>query len=89
MTDQGYRVHVYMTAVDKQRAAQLREALGRVLTRAGKEPLRDLMRRAHGGERILVYRTNDDRDALAIGQSLTNAGATIEIDGLRPPDDLF
>lgn len=84
-----YRVQVYLTGLDKERARQLRESLARVLTGAGPKPLKAVMRRAYDGERVLVYESNDDSDALAVAQSLESAGGTVECEGLREPEELF
>lgn len=87
--DRTYRVKVYLTAVDRDRARQLREVLGRYLKKAGKEPLRDLMRRAHEGERVLLYESNDDKNAQVVADDVSAHGGTVEIEGLRPPEEPF
>ena len=84
-----YRVRVYMVDVDKSRARQLREVLGRFVRGAGKQPLREMMQRAFNGERVLIYETNSDDDARAVAQSATDGGATVEIEGLQPPKAPF
>jgi hypothetical protein len=85
----NYRVTVFLTAVDKERVVQLREVLQRIIKGAGKEPLREIMRRAHGGERMRVYQTNNDKNALEVAQSLIAAGAGVAVEGLKPPEDAF
>ena len=85
----NFRVQVYMVGVDKDRAKQLRKTLRFFVRGAGRETKRDMMRRAHEGERVLVYETNDDEDAKRAAQSISDGGATVEIDGLKPPEEPF
>ena len=84
-----YRVSVYLTEIDKEQANELRLRLGRVIKGAGKATLNDLMRRVYHGERILVYETNDDKDAQSIATDLESGGATVAIEGLREEEPLF
>ena len=84
-----FRVQVYMVGVDKDRAKQLRKTLRFFVPGAGKEAKRDMMRRADQGERVLVYQTNDDEDAKQAAQSISDGGATVEVDGLKPPEEPF
>lgn len=84
-----YRVRVFMVGIDPERAKDLREVLGRVVKGAGKQSLRDLMRKAHQGDRVLIYETNDDDNAQEVKRIVEGGGATVEIDGLRPPEPLF
>jgi hypothetical protein len=85
----AYRVQVYLTGVDEERAGLLRESLARILHGLGPKSLKAVLRRAHGGERVLVYESNDDRDALAVVQSLESAGGTVACEGLRGPEEPF
>ncbi|MBN1944507.1 MAG: hypothetical protein JW797_02475 [Bradymonadales bacterium] len=87
--NEAYRVHVFLTGVDEEKARQLREVLGRYLKGAGPTILRQIMRRAHAGERVLVYESNSDQDAQAMAEDLMGHGATIEIEGLLPPEEPF
>ena len=84
-----YRVKVFMVGVDIELARQLRDALGQVIRGAGKAELKKLMRRAHEGERILVYQSNDDNDAKDVAAKVEGAGAKVVIEGLKPPEDPF
>ena len=84
-----YRIQVFMTYVDRDQARLVREALSRIVKGSGKEQQRDIMRRAHGGERVLVYQSNLDADAEDVALRLKNAGAKVEIEGLSEPEEIF
>ena len=88
MTD-AYRVKVFMTGFDTERARQLREALSKVLKGIGKADLKRLLRRVYEGERVLIYESNDDNDAQAVAGAVEGGGAIVDIVGLNPPDDIF
>ena len=84
-----FRVQVYMVGVDKERAKQLRKTLSYFTRGIGRAAMTDMMKRAHGGERVLVYETNNDDDAKQAAQSISDGGAQVEIVGLTPKEELF
>ena len=88
MTDK-YRVEVYLVDFDEDRAPELKELLKIYHPSLGKETLRGTLRKAHEGERVLVYTSNDDTDALRVSQALTRGGAMLEIDNLQEDQGEF
>jgi hypothetical protein len=89
MSDGTYRIHIYLVGLDKDRAKELRYVMHDFVRGAGKTLLRDMMRRAHEGEKVLVYQTNDDKDAEAVTRALKRAGAQLEVAGLRGEEEPF
>lgn len=84
-----YRVHVYMTGLDKELVNELRKRLGRYVKGAGRAQLNEMMRRAYRGERVLVYSTNNDDDALTVKRDIEGGGAVATVEGLREEEDIF
>lgn len=89
MSAGNYRVQIFMTGLDKDRAKELRYVLHDYVKGAGNAILRDMMKRAFEGERVLVYQTNNDNDAEAVVRALTRAGAALEVEGLRSDEQPF
>lgn len=86
---ENYRVQVYMVGVDKELAKQLKHSLSMLIKGVGNERLKAMLREAYEGGRVLIYETNDDKDALSVANGISKSGATIEIDGLSDDDDPF
>jgi hypothetical protein len=85
----NFQFRVYMVDVDKDRAKALRLVLGKVIRGAGRKALNDMMRAAHNGERVLVYETNDEKDAKARAANIADGGCTTEVEDLREPEQPF
>jgi hypothetical protein len=81
-----YRVQVFLVGFDKDRAPELKSMLKIYHNSQGQAWLKEVLRRAWEGERVLIYETNNDVDATRMAQSLLHAGAQIEIDGLQEKD---
>jgi hypothetical protein len=84
---ENYRVKVYLAGFDKDRAAELKSILKIHHNSQGNEWFKSVLRRAADGERVLVYETNNDTDAMRVGQSYARGGAHVEVDGLQEAEE--
>ena len=87
--EEQYRVEVYLVDFDKDQASELKEILKIYHRDKGKEYLKKVLRRVKGGERVPVYSSNDDTDALRVCQTLKRAGAKLEVDNLKEEEEEF
>ena len=74
--------------VDRRRSGHLKtwykevmQELGRTYTGVGNVQLKAILRKVDGGERVVVYQTNNRNDAQIVAGRLTRAGAEVEVDG--------
>ncbi|MCA9565001.1 MAG: hypothetical protein KC561_16000 [Myxococcales bacterium] len=86
---QNYRVKVFLCGVAKDRASELRSTLKIYKPKEGNEYFKDVLRRAHSGERVLIYESNSDVDAMRLAHAMLRSGAQIEVDGLAGDDPLI
>lgn len=84
-----FRVQLYLVGIKPDQARPLRRMLARVMIGVGKAELKRTLRRAHEGERVLIYQTNSDKDAESWAHQLKGCGATIEIEGITGPEPAF
>jgi|GEM_PF-4404779 len=88
MTDR-YRVEVFLVGFDEDRAPELKQLVRIYNPSLGAETLRGMLRKVHEGERVLVYSSNNDTDAIRVAQALARGGANIEIDNLQDEEAEF
>ncbi len=86
---QSYRVSVFITGFDVSRASELKEMLKIHNSNQGTNWFKDVLRRANDGERVQVYQTNSDADAMRVGGAYARAGAEVEVDGLPDEEEEF
>jgi hypothetical protein len=86
---QQYRVKVFLVGFDVERANELKSMLKIYHNSQGEVFFKDCLRRAHDGERVLVYESNSDSDAMRVGRAIANGGAQIEVDGLTEEEEPF
>ena len=84
-----YRVHVFLVGFDESRASELLSILKIYHNSQGNEFFKEVLRRAHASERVVIYETNNDIDAMRVAQSFLRAGARIEVDGLAEEEAPF
>ena len=84
-----YRVEVFLVGFDEDRAPELKQIIGIYHRDLGADKLRGMLRKAHGGERVLVYTSNNDTDAIRVAQALARGGGRIEIDNLEDEEAEF
>ena len=86
---QQYRVKVFLCGFDEGRASELKSILKIYHNSQGEAFFRDALKRAHEGERVQIYETNNDVDAHRVAQAYLRGGAAIQIDGLEDKDSIF
>lgn len=86
---QGYRVQVFIVGFDKDRANELKMILKIYHNSQGNDWFKSVLRRADAGERVLVYETNSDADAMRAGGAYARGGAHVEVDGLAEQEEAF
>jgi hypothetical protein len=84
-----YRVQVYLVGFDPERAPELKSLLKIYHNSQGSIYFKSVLRRAHEGERVMIYESNADIDAIRFAQSMLRGGAEIEIDGLEEDEEEF
>lgn len=86
---QKYRVEVFLVGFDEGRAPEMKQLIQIYQPALGAETLRGILRKVHEGERVLVYSSNNDTDAIRVAQALARGGAKIEIDNLQDEEAEF
>ena len=85
----GYRVEVFLAGFDKSRAGELKQILKIYHNSQGNDWFKSVLKRANDGQRVLIYETNNDADALRVGQAFVRAGGQVEVDGLPTEEEVF
>ena len=88
MSDQ-YRVKVLLVGFDEDRAPELKQILKLYHNSRGNTYFKNVLRRAHEGERVVIYETNDDVNAIRMAQAIYRAGGHLELDGLKEDEPEF
>ena len=89
MSADKYRVQVYLTGFDKDRASELKSILKIYNRDKGNAFFKSVLRRAWEGEKVLLHQTNDDTDAKRMAIALLRGGGQVAIDGLQEEEDEF
>lgn len=85
----GYRVEVFLSGFDPSRAGELKQILKIYHNSQGNDWFKSVLKRTAGGERVLIYETNSETDAMRVGQAFVRAGGNVEVDGLQPEEKEF
>lgn len=85
----GYRVEVFLSGFDKSRAGELKQILKIYHNSQGNEWFKKVLKQTANGERVLIYETNSEADAMRVGHAFVRAGGQVEVDGLQPEEDEF
>jgi len=84
-----YRVKVLLVGFDEDRAPELKQILKLYHNSQGNAFFKNVLRRAWDGERVEIYETNNDIDAIRMAQAIIRGGGQVEIDGLQEDEPEF